>query len=607
MTSASLDKTAEGDLPAYDQVDQPQLVIPPLDLRNTAGLSACSTVTQDQCIAHLKFLAALADLRDSVTNIDGLFNIKDPDPAVFGDDMNEAFARVKEKRWAVYTARAVDRYSTWWKQCVYSSYFCRKLSELRVHSYNSVTECLPHKWSQGEMPPLDILMVLHAHMLNPRAYLEDCIRNVAMNRWAAGLPWELIDSCINTQTMEYDAGQTAEARFQQVTGLPWDNLQGASEKSLECPKCEHQMSVPWTDAQVSLPLNEAFEHCHGFADKNFEKNCPVCKFSITHDVLRVQKFRKDVKSLLLSELPMPGTFYDLMGVPKAILSTDRRKRQLSFPNRLIQAIGPSLLRETSPKDNGNSCTTVKALCVMLQLKMKDRGIMRTVNPDSAQISLYPVEKVVFRRMMARYWDNSSPFALDLVGAVIRQGTFVQKMDNIDWLHSPEVKATMGRLINKYEVFFQIMARNPRHMAVPTLDVDLAWHTHQLSPSRYFNYSTVTTHQQGKNSIFIDHDDKVEENKLSDGFEWTSRVYKKITNGEVYSECTCWYCEAIRASDLRDGIFVSQSTSKAREAAANLHNRPDISSHPDKNPHISAHNAVPAQVAKSDSSPDPRHI
>ncbi|RAL00575.1 uncharacterized protein BO80DRAFT_425395 [Aspergillus ibericus CBS 121593] len=26
-------------------------------------------------------------------------------------------------------------------------------------------------------------------------------------------------------------------------------------------------------------------------------------------------------------------------------------------------------------------------------------------------------------MLSRYWDNASPFALDLVGAVIRQGTF----------------------------------------------------------------------------------------------------------------------------------------------------------------------------------------
>jgi hypothetical protein len=153
MPSSPLEKTAEGGLPAYDQVDEPPLVIPPLDLSNTAGLSVCSTVTQDQCIAHLKFLAVLADLRDSVTNINGLFNIKDPDPAVFGDDMNEAFARVKEKRWAVYTARAVDRYTTWWTKYISTSN-CRKLQDLESSSYDLVTQHSPCKWFPGIMPPL---------------------------------------------------------------------------------------------------------------------------------------------------------------------------------------------------------------------------------------------------------------------------------------------------------------------------------------------------------------------------------------------------------------------------------------------------------------------
>ncbi len=56
----------------------------------------------------------------------------------------------------------------------------------------------------------------------------------------------------------------------------------------------------------------------------------------------------------------------------------------------------------------------------------------------------------------RYWDNSSPFALDLVGAVIRQGSFIEKMHNIDWLHSPALPSTMKRLLVKYQRFVTIM-------------------------------------------------------------------------------------------------------------------------------------------------------
>lgn len=146
---------SEAEPPAYGQVDKPPLVLPPLDLFQTAGPPVCSTVTQDQCIAHLKFLAALADLRDNITNINPLFQINDPDPAIFGDSTNEAFARVKEKRWAVYTARAVDRYTTWWQECIQSPDRAPKLHDLEDDSYDSITEHhKPYNWSPKTMPPL---------------------------------------------------------------------------------------------------------------------------------------------------------------------------------------------------------------------------------------------------------------------------------------------------------------------------------------------------------------------------------------------------------------------------------------------------------------------
>ena len=188
------------------------------------------------------------------------------------------------------------------------------------------------------------------------------------------------------------------------------------------------------------------------------------------------------------------------------------------------------------------------------------------------------EKIGVRRMMSRYWENSSPFALDLVGAVLRQGSFIEKMHNIDWLHSPALPHTMNRLITKYTRFVGIM-RDKTNMAVPTLDVDLAWHTHQLSPYQYFNYTVEITKQ------FIDHDDKVAETALNDAFAWTSKTYQKLY-GEPYSECTCWYCEAIRESHTSAaGRFFGTSNSQANEQ---LH---DAEQDPSKSVHISTHNAV----------------
>ncbi|KAK9386021.1 hypothetical protein V1515DRAFT_581326 [Lipomyces mesembrius] len=136
-----------------------------------------------------------------------------------------------------------------------------------------------------------------------------------------------------------------------------------------------------------------------------------------------------------------------------------------------------------------------------------------------------------------------------------------------------------------------MAGNPNHVAVPTLDVDLAWHTHQLSPARYYSYSVAKT------SVFIDHDDKIEETKLSDAFKLTSRMYQKLTGGEIYSECTCWYCEAIRESHTSTaGRLFSSSDRNAQTALDQLHDNSGVSDDPNKNAHISAHNAVKTDSA-----------
>jgi hypothetical protein len=88
-------------------------------------------VTPDQCIAHLKLLETFNQLREDVGNTDNLFGINSPPSTekkdksekppleVQGVDLNNlAEVRVREKRWAVFVARAVDRFEKWWDVCV---------------------------------------------------------------------------------------------------------------------------------------------------------------------------------------------------------------------------------------------------------------------------------------------------------------------------------------------------------------------------------------------------------------------------------------------------------------------------------------------------------
>ena len=148
--------TFNADLPPpYEHVGDSPLEIPPLDLKKDLGSSHSTTTSADHCIVHLKFLAAIADLRDTVANTDTLFEINDSQAEVFEtqEDKCRALARIKEKRWAVYVARAVDRYIAWWNHCVETDGHLPTVTELRNPQKNAM-KCDLKTEFRNAMPPL---------------------------------------------------------------------------------------------------------------------------------------------------------------------------------------------------------------------------------------------------------------------------------------------------------------------------------------------------------------------------------------------------------------------------------------------------------------------
>jgi hypothetical protein len=144
----------------------------------------------------------------------------------------------------------------------------------------------------------------------------------------------------------------------------------------------------------------------------------------------------------------------------------------SFANLIVNGLSASLLESTGFDTPGSP--SVDSIRTVLEVGIKSVSFRLKVK-RSIFTKLTPSEKISVRRMMSRYWNNSSIFSLDLVGAVIRQGTFIEKMHALDWLHSPTLTSTMARLIDKYVRFFAIIQKYPSQVAVPTLDVDLAWY------------------------------------------------------------------------------------------------------------------------------------
>ncbi|KXS99375.1 hypothetical protein AC578_8990 [Pseudocercospora eumusae] len=607
-------------LPSYeqDQIDRDNILQPP-DI--TAGFSNLSVRPSDngvpvkeETVAHLKVLEAFYRLRQSVGSQSGLFGIHNNVVTGHGlpesDKIAELLARLAEKRWAIYVQRAVDRFEAWWNAIIPNAYWpdrVRLESEgkqgLLVQPAN--IGGIPYRLVMDNLPPLDVLMVWHAFMLNPRAYFEDCLRQGHMGLWHCPFPWEEVAGAINSETFAFEPSIELQQHFTELTKLPWDNLEGSKLRTVRCPYCQAGNDVPWTTCNwaaansgiadetiLDTAIDQVLSSGYGFSDKDFLATCSSCNAPIHHDRLRAGKFARDLRKLIVGNQPMAGTVLGMEGIPFSAFGKRDMTAEavMKFPNELLRHDLGTVI-ESSRKagifeSEGADGHSVDGIRGMIEGMMKNKAYMRKVRGSHSHTP-QRAERVAIRKMMSRYWDNSSPFALDLVGAVIRQGTFIEKMHNIDWLHSPALPSTMERLITKYQYFMKIMKDHPTRMAVPTLDVDLVWHTHQLNPAAYMGY-TITKARQ-----FIDHDDKVAEVQLNDAFAWTSKTYQKLT-GQPYSECTCWYCEAIRESHTSAASRFFQTSSAT--AADELHAAPQD---PKKSVHISTHNAVRPTDTKYD--------
>lgn len=117
--------------------------------------------------AHLQLLEAFFILRQGVGYTDGAFEIWDsraPGTAesVANDEMarnirNEALSMIREKLWALYVARAVHRFETWWTKvlCTYEDSQMLKQSDMTTSAFQNWTGAgKVQMWTSAVLPPV---------------------------------------------------------------------------------------------------------------------------------------------------------------------------------------------------------------------------------------------------------------------------------------------------------------------------------------------------------------------------------------------------------------------------------------------------------------------
>ena len=464
--------------PAYQDVAPPPDITAGFANLNLSGHGSIPSV--DECVAHLKLLEAFNQLKEDITRQDGLYGLKDSFATGSGPEaaQNDMLTKIREKRWVIYVTIAVRRFQVWFQTLIPDSRMPTRTFMSEV-TYDRITDIRKHlHFSVDSLPPLDVLMVLHSFLLNPRSWLADCIRFGKMELWATGIPWAAVAAAIDNETFSYTPSGNAKTAWEVSTESPWSLLDESPSLKFTCPQCKNKVDIPWTtcDSYVHFTAASALDSGRGFADPGFSMTC-YCGLKFNHDYLRSAKFVRDLQKLLTDDIPMPGGYLNLDGKPMTmnhpthtLIKTETF--YLSFPSRMLKEGG--LAKEFSSSAQ-KQLTRPDDIRNVFEAAIKDpKYTRRAISTPSSRPRVRRDERIGVRKMMACYWDNSSIFSMDLVGAVIRQGVFVEKMHGIDWLHSPALSHTMGRLIAKYERFTDIMAANPRQVVVPTLDVDLAW-------------------------------------------------------------------------------------------------------------------------------------
>src|SRR6202044_248532 len=100
--------------------------------------------------------------------------------------------------------------------------------------------------------------------------------------------------------------------------------------------------------------------------------------------------------------------------------------------------------------------------------------------------------------------------------------------------------TLTRAIDRYGKYLELFKKYPRTLLVPTLDIDLVWHTHLCAPQQYRH---TTASVAGR---FINHDDTIATDALAGGLLRTKNLFR-VRFGEEYVRCLCWDCEALRSA------------------------------------------------------------
>ncbi|KAH8804126.1 hypothetical protein DL96DRAFT_1822810 [Flagelloscypha sp. PMI_526] len=400
---------------------------------------------------------------------------------------------------------------------------------------SSLTEEDVNSFDEESLPPIDVLMVWHSYMLNPGNYSEDCLRvpickylrplSPLFTKILPKLPDVLDHTVSSSRKDNWDDS---------CSDWPFDPLISAKEvqyKKFRCPApgCLNIISHEYVR-----------EDGMGFLQQYFSSQCSSCNFTVDRQALVLRRLLDDI----YRETPDVSQY--LAGSLMTMQNTCDHGRGERIK---------SMLKDVLRKQNHNQISEIESVPVASVLSLKNLDLV--VNWVNQPFRRKPEVLKMLNHVLDSY-RCPKPFSTDLVAAVLRQFDFAMKIGSLPWgtkMKTPEDERPLIHAIARYHSFLDLMSSR-LGFHVPTLDIDLAWHTHQLSGVDYerdcFGYV-------GK---FVNHDDKVDIFQLGDGFNDTCRAWQN-RYGIRYAYCGCPIPNTNSVGQRLSRVLSKSSTSTSR--------------------------------------------
>ncbi|KAI8064347.1 hypothetical protein BC940DRAFT_95707 [Gongronella butleri] len=306
------------------------------------------------------------------------------------------------------------------------------------------------------VPPIDVAMMWHAHLLSPARFYEDVMLRFKTK--------ELIDAsfplagCVRRQADPATIAAWELFFPDEPFDLNKDTLYGKGKENeedggylLQCQEngCTHSEIISWSDyTKLRLSLN-APKHEHTCVNGS--------KITLNANYMVTKNLCRDLRDCMARN---PSA---LAGV---LLTTTGVRRITPFWPQGLEIFYSNVMRDSEIIHDYS-----------LEAYAKEQLIAEW--QKSSDPAAEPMVIELLTAIRTCYQGNPTRFSMDLIHGVCRQRPFYNLVASGNW--RPLVR--LRRVIRRYHDFLYTMRKGFTYQ-VPTLEMDVGWHTHMLFAGRY---------------------------------------------------------------------------------------------------------------------------